>query len=116
NFSLAQSLTLYTPYPKVAVPPGETVDYSIDLINNGGSIRTADLSVSGLPKGWTYELKSGGYTVEQIAVLPKEKKNMSLQIQVPANVNKGTYHFQVIAKGISSLPLTVEISKHGTFK
>ncbi len=29
------SIELYTPYTKVSVSPGNTVNYSIDLINNG---------------------------------------------------------------------------------
>src|SRR5690606_7426976 len=71
--AFAQRMTLYTPYPKISVPPGEIIDYSVDIINNTGSVQTADISLVGVPKGWTYELKSGGWTVEQIAVLPREK-------------------------------------------
>ena len=114
--AFGQSVTLYTPYPKISVPPGEIIDYSIDVINNGGGVRTADVAVIGLPKGWTYELKSGGWTVEQVAVLPKEKKTLSFKLQVPYKVDKGTYHFQLVARGITQLPLTVEISEQGSFK
>lgn len=112
----AQSVSLYTPYTRISVPPGESIDYSVDVINNGGGIRNAELAVSGLPEGWSYELKSGGWTVEQISVLPKEKKNVSFKVQVPYNVEKGTYRFQLMAKGLSSLPLTVVVSEQGTFK
>ncbi|MFC3196243.1 NEW3 domain-containing protein [Parapedobacter deserti] len=113
---VAQGVTLYTPYTKISVPPGESIDYSIDVINNGGGLRNAEIAVVGLPEGWSYELKSGGWTVEQIAVLPKEKKNLSLKVQVPYKVDKGTYRFQVAAKGIAQLPLTVVVSEQGTFK
>src|SRR5690606_11746607 len=89
---MAQRLTLYTPYPKITVPPGENVDFSVDLINNTASVKTAVLHVSGLPDDWTTELKSGGLNVEQIAVLPREKKNVSFTVQVPGKVDKGTYH------------------------
>ncbi|GGC47486.1 hypothetical protein GCM10011386_44530 [Parapedobacter defluvii] len=116
NNSVAQGVTLYTPYTKISVPPGESIDYSVDVINNGGGVRTAEIAVVGLPEGWSYELKSGGWTVGQIAVLPKEKKNFSFKVQVPYRVEKGTYHFQLVAKGMSQLPLTVEISEQGTFK
>ena len=30
------SIILYTPYTKISVPPGASIDYSIDLINNNG--------------------------------------------------------------------------------
>ncbi|WP_262246926.1 COG1470 family protein [Parapedobacter soli] len=116
HIAVAQSLSLYTPYTKISVPPGESIDYSVDVINNGGGIRNADLAVSGLPEGWSYELKSGGWTIEQLSVLPKEKKNISFKVQVPYKVEKGTYRFQLVAKGASSLPLTVVVSEQGTFK
>ncbi len=113
---VAQGVALYTPYTKISVPPGESIDYSIDVINNGSVTRNADIAVVSLPEGWSYELKSGGWTVEQVAVLPKEKKNFSLKVQVPFKVEKGTYQFQVVARGISQLPLTVVVSEQGTFK
>jgi uncharacterized membrane protein len=112
----AQSFSLYTPFTEISVPPGESIDYPIDVINKGGSTKTADITITGLPKSWTYQLKSGGWSVRQIAVLPDEKKNFSLQVQVPLQVNKGTYHFQVSARGMSQLPLTVIVSQQGTFK
>ncbi len=113
---VAQGVTLYTPYTKISVPPGESIDYSVDIINNGGAVRNADLSVVGLPEGWSYELKAGGWTVEQIAVLPKEKKNLSFKVLLPYKVEKGAYRFQLVAKGMGQLPLTVEVSEQGTFK
>jgi len=69
-----------------------------------------------MPKGWTYVIKSGGWNIGRISVLPGEKKSFSLQVQVPLKVNKGAYHFTVEAKGLSELPLTVVVSQQGTFK
>jgi uncharacterized membrane protein len=112
----AQNLTLYTPFTKISVPPGESIDYPIDLINKGTAARTGDLSVTGLPKGWTYTLKSGGWSVDEVSVLPGEKKSVTLQVQVPLQINKGTYHFQISARGLSQLPLAVVVSQQGTFK
>lgn len=114
--SMAQGISLYTPYTKISVPPGESIDYAIDAINNSGTIKTSDIAVMGLPKGWSYDLKSGNWAIEQLAVLPKEKKNMSLKVNVPLNANKGTYRFQVAAKGQSALPLTIIVSEQGSSK
>jgi len=111
----AQSMSLYTPYTKISVPPGESIDYAIDAINNGGATATSDIVVLGLPKEWTYEMKSGSWTVEQLSVLPKEKKNFTLKVNVPLKVNKGTYRFQVSARGYSTLPLTIVVSEQGTY-
>lgn len=114
--AFAQNLSLYTPYTKISVPPGEAIDYAIDLINNSSAIKTTDIAVVGLPKGWDFELKSGDWHVEQLSVLPKEKKNFSLKVNVPLKINKGTYRFQVVAKGHTSLPLMVVVSEQGTYK
>jgi len=112
----AQNLKLYTPYPEITVPPGESIDYSIDLINNSGTAQTADISIVNVPEGWDYDLKSGGWTVGKISVLPSEKKTMSLNIHVPFIVEKGVYEFQIIAGGYDRLPLTIIVSEEGTFK
>jgi uncharacterized membrane protein len=115
SFALQAKVTVYTPYTKISVPPGESVDYSVDIINNSESLQRLDIVVSGLPKGWDYELKSGGWKVNQIAVLPSEKKTLSFKVEVPVQVNKGTYRFG-IAAGEHSLPLSITVSEQGTYK
>jgi uncharacterized membrane protein len=112
----AQGLSLYTAFTKILVPPGESLDYPIDVINKSSGVRAADISVTGLPKEWTWQLKSGNWNVEQVSVLPGEKKNLYLQLQVPLRVNKGAYHFRLLAGGQAQLPLTVVVSEQGTFK
>ena len=112
----SDSVTLYTPFTKISVPPGESIDYSIDVINNSKEIRNVDISLSGIPRGWNYDLKSGGWKIGQVSVLPGERKNVSLKLEVPLKVNKGTYRFKVVAEGFDTLPLTVIISAQGTFK
>lgn len=111
-----EPVTLYTPYTRISVPPGQSIDYTIDVINNSDAVKNVSISLSGIPKDWTYTLKSGGWTVTQVSVLPGEKKNLSLRVDVPLKVNKGNYHFRVVAPGLTSLPLAVFVSEKGTFK
>ncbi|WP_139265201.1 COG1470 family protein [Bacteroides ihuae] len=111
-----KGVALYTPYTKISVPPGESIDYSIDVINKTGSVKNAAISIRGLPKGWGYELKSGGWTINQLSVLPNDKKNFSFKVDVPLKVNKGSYHFIVSANGLYQLPLTVVVSEQGTYQ
>ena len=111
-----QSVTLYTPYTKISVPPGESINYSIEVINNSKEIKNEEITVSRMPRGWTYILKSGSWNIKQLSILPGEKKTLSLKVQVPLKVNKGNYHFNVLANGMASLPLAVNVSKQGTFK
>ncbi|HPY66942.1 MAG TPA: NEW3 domain-containing protein [Bacteroidales bacterium] len=112
----AGDFELYTAFRRISVPPGESIDYPIDVINNTESTKEADLSITGMPSGWNYTLKYGAYVIRQISVLPGEKKSLSLTVQVPLKVNKGTYRFQVVAGDFFVLPLVVTISEQGTFK
>ena len=109
-------INLYTPYTKISVPPGEAISYAVDVINYGAQIKNADILLAGLPEGWNFTLKAGGYSVDQISVLPGEKKIVNLTINVPMKVDKGKYSFKVIAKNYDVLPLVIEVSEEGTFK
>lgn len=113
---ISQNLMLYTPYTKISVSPGESVEYTIDAINNSGLYKNLILSVKGLPKGWNYEIKSGGWNISQLAVLNGEKKSFSLKIDVPFIVSKGTYKFNIAAEGYYSLPLCIVVTQEGTSK
>lgn len=110
------AVVLYTPYTKISVPPGQSIDYTIDVINNSSAVKKVSIALTGIPKGWAYDLKSGGWTVGELSILPKEKKNLTLRVDVPMKVDKGTYRFQVVAPGFTVLPLTVIVSEQGTFK
>lgn len=110
------SVLLYTPFTRISVPPGESIEFAIDVINKGNRLENLDLTVTGVPRSWSYTLKAGPWNVKEVSVLPDEKKNLSLRIEVPYLVNKGNYRFSVIAGGIYSLPLTVNVSEQGTYK
>jgi uncharacterized membrane protein len=110
------SVILYTPYTKVSVPPGQTVTYSIDMINNTKDVVEAELLLSGLPSRWVYTLKSGEYTVKEMAVLPGDRRNVTLTVIVPLKVNKGNYSFKVTAGSLTVLPLAINVSEQGVFK
>jgi uncharacterized membrane protein len=112
----ANGVTLYTPYTKISVPPGESIDYTIDVINDSKVLQNVLISVTGVPKGWIFDLKSGGWNITQISILPGERKSLSLKVDVPLQVNKGNYRFKVVAGGFCALPLVVNVSKQGTFK
>ncbi len=109
-----KGVILYTPFTQISVPPGETIDYSVEIINKNENVEDLDVSVSGMPRGWNYELKSGGWKIGRISVLPDERKTLSLRVEVPVQVNKGSYSFNVNAGSIS-LPLTIIVSAQGTY-
>lgn len=109
------SLELYTPYLEWSAAPGETISYSIDLINNGSSTASASLSFETAAKGWDYSLTAGGRDITKVAVKKGEAQTINLQLHVPLEINKGRYTFTLITDD-SSLPLVVNVSEQGTFK
>jgi uncharacterized membrane protein len=110
----ANPLNLYTPYTKITVPPGKSINYSIDIINNSEEIQNEEIIVSGMPRGWNYSLKAGGYSISKIAVLPNEKKTITLNVEVPFQVNKGNFEFYIKAGQAATLPLIVNTSSKGS--
>lgn len=116
NPAAAPAIELYSPYTRISVSPGQVLNYTITVINNSADIESADIELIGLPHGWTYTLKSGGWNIRRISVLPKQKQTLSLAVNVPLKIKKGTYRFSVRASGFSVLPLTVVVAKEGTYK
>lgn len=112
----ADSVILYTPYTRITVGPGQSIDYSVDLINNGKNVVTADLGLSGIPRNWAYSLKANNFNITQLSVLPGERKNVTFMLEVPLQINKGSYRFSLTAGSFATLPLTVVVSEQGTFR
>jgi uncharacterized membrane protein len=112
----ADSVTLYTPYTNISVPPGQSITYNVDAINNGSKAQNLRMVVEGMPRGWTSALQSGGWNISQLSILPGAKESFTLTVGVPLKINKGSYHFRVVAPGHASLPLVVTVSQQGTYK
>ena len=68
-----------------------------------------------MPGSWKHEIKSGGWTLSQLSVLPQEKKTFNLKVEVPLKGAKGSYHFTVFA-GETKLPLEVVVAQKGTYQ
>jgi|HigsolmetaAR203D_1030402.scaffolds.fasta_scaffold00015_88 uncharacterized membrane protein len=109
----AGELDLYTKMSSVAVTPGDSVSYTIEVINNTSQIQTNRISVSGLPDNWKHTLQSGTYTVERISVKPEASENLTLKVEVPYLVEKGVYSFSVDLDGINKLPLQITVTEEG---
>ncbi|WP_276351854.1 NEW3 domain-containing protein [Cohnella caldifontis] len=106
---------VYTPYTDLSAPPGETINYSVDLINDSADILTAAVGFSA-PSGWTYELTAGGNNIRQISVKPNDTQTMNLTLHVPLEVEKGDYSFQLSAGAFGTLPIKVNVSEKGSYK
>jgi hypothetical protein len=109
----AERVTLYTPFTKISVSPGEAIEYSIDVINESDEIFDGDIRVTGIPRSWTYSLKGGAYTVSRVAVLPDEKKTYRCDRSSFSSQQRGLY-FSGNSGDSASLALTVNVTEMGS--
>ena len=112
----AGEITLYTPYTSISVPPGEVINYPLEVKNNTNSVITVPLQINSLPSGWSTKLNGGGWQLKEVSVKPGESESVTLEVTVPLKVDKGPYRFQLTAGSMASLQLTVDITEKGTYQ
>lgn len=108
-------VTFFTPYINIAVTPGETISYSIDVQNKSGQIKNIPLSVKA-PEGWQTTLTAGGWKIEEISVKPNDSQTITLTVEVPLKVDKGSYKVVLLGSGVPVLTLTVNVTEQGTYQ
>ncbi len=93
----ADGLEVTTPFPAVAVAPGNKVSFDLTV----SSARAADvrLALGGVPTGWTASLLGGGFVVEAVAVTPGTDGKVRLDVTVPADATAGSTTIRVNAEG-----------------
>jgi uncharacterized membrane protein len=105
------TLTVTTPYPSVAVEPGDQVNF--DLTVQAPSRTTVALSADGVPEGWTASFQGGGFEVDSVTAGPGLEPDVSFNLAVPASATEGTFDMTITASGGGStvqVPLQVRIS------
>ena len=107
----ANGLEVTTPYPAVAVAPGNKVSFDLTIT----STRSADvaLSLAGVPNGWTAGLIGGGFVVDSLTVTPDKAGTVRLDVTVPADATNSTSTIRVNARGggaEDTLPVTVRVN------
>ena len=116
----AAGISMFTKYAGIAVTPGESINYYVDIINSSNSIQTVSLQVVEQPEDWEVTLTSGGWSISQLSIKPQSEESFTMQIEVPLRVEKGRYTFMLratdAAGGVSTLPITIEVTEQGTFK
>ncbi len=113
----AQDISLHTTYTELSVPPGENIRYSVDVINNTSAIRNVRLDVTEAPEGWEWSLRSGGWDIQQISVKPNESWSINLEVDVPLQIERGSYRFVLSANGgEATLPLVINVTEEGSFQ
>jgi len=108
----AGTLTLTTPFPAIAVQPGSTATFSLTL--GASAATTADLTVSGVPDGWTAGLHGSGLEVESVYVPAGGTATVQLDLSIPPDAADGRSTLVVNARDGSSnvnLPLAVSVAQ-----
>ena len=109
-----KGLFLLTDYPAVTLRPGTTSTVSLRLQNYNLPPERLDLSVAGVPSGWTATLLGGGQPIAAAMAATNGSASLQLRLDVPANAPMGTQTLTIAAKGQGtevSLPLAVTLAK-----
>lgn len=112
-----EGVSLFTPYTGLTATPGETINYTVDVINSSATIKNMSFSIEGLPEGWDYKITAGGREIKELSVRGEDEESISLDIITPLQVKKADYRFSLVAtdgRSQSRLPFLVTISEQGT--
>lgn len=106
-----------TPYPELAIQPGDKESIPVTLKNAGMPPERAQLSVSGIPSDWTWDLKGGGREVTAAIVEPDDSQRLQLEVTAPNGAAEKSYPITVTAKydgKTAELPMTISVSEGAT--
>lgn len=106
-----EEVELTTPYPAVAVEPGETVTFNLTV--RAETPQRVELEVSEAPEGWTTRLRGGGFVIDGVTAGPDEPPEVQLEVEVPPDAAEGAVEIVVTATGAAAtatLPLSLRVA------
>jgi uncharacterized membrane protein len=109
--SAANGLEVTTPYTAVAVAPGNKVSFDLEVSSTRNA--NVDLSLAGVPSGWTASIFGGGFVVEGVAVTTGTPAKVRLDVTVPADATAGSSTIRVTARGGGAadvLPISIRVN------
>ncbi|MFQ5967293.1 MAG: NEW3 domain-containing protein [Acidimicrobiia bacterium] len=111
-----RSIDIITPFSGVAVEPGQSANFNLDITGPPGE--RVELTTSGAPSEWTVQLKGGGLVVSEV-ILPEPDENgvqdinLRLEVDVPQETAEGSYDIRVTgtsSAGSDTLDLSIEVA------
>ncbi|MBM7572403.1 NEW3 domain-containing protein [Aquibacillus albus] len=116
----SEHITLFTPFTGLSVTPGETIDYSVTVMNDSSQIENVAFEINNLPEGWEHTITASGRDIRQLSIKPNSEEDIDLEISVPLEVEKADYHFVLVARSngttLTTLPFLTTVSEQGTFE
>jgi len=109
-----QGLWLTTDYPSITERLGEDIRLNLSLQNRNLPPQRVELSVDGLPDGWSWEIQGAGKPVTAAIVQPDKSQSLTLELTPPDNAATGDISFTVTAKGDAqalTLPVSMSLSE-----
>jgi len=107
-------LSITTPFPAVSAQPGEGVSFDLTVSANEPS--RVDLSLQGLPDGWSGSLSGGGNEVQSVFVDSGAPAAVTLSLQVPDDAAASTVPVTVVGRSggtTARLELDLTIAEAG---
>jgi len=103
----AGGLTVTVPYPGVVVGPGSKVTFDVTIkTTTAGRV---DLSLSGVPDGWTAYVRGGGTDITAVQTNGKDPVSATVEVTVPADAT-GTKQMTLHASGLGdSVDTTLDV-------
>ena len=86
-----------TPYPAVETRPGSVVQ--LDLTLTSPTPTPVQLTVDGVPEGWTATLRGGGFVIRSVTAEPDRGTTVELELAVAPDAAPGDYPIGVVATG-----------------
>ncbi len=105
------ALTVTTEYPSISVSPGEEADFPLSVV--GPVDERVDLSIDGVPDGFSASLRGGDAIVSSVYTDAQVPPPLELRVRVPEDAPPGHEELTVSAtadSGQASLPVDVVVS------
>lgn len=100
--------SITTPFPAVSVQAGNAANF--DLTVSAAEAARVDLSVDGLPDGWSASLSGGGNEIQSVFVTPDAPATVTLAIDVAEDASAGTTTVAVLGQaGDETARLEIEL-------
>ncbi|HWM46939.1 MAG TPA: NEW3 domain-containing protein [Xanthobacteraceae bacterium] len=109
-----KGLFLLSDFPAVSIQPGTTTTIPLKLQNLGLAPERFQLSVSGVPSGWTATLLGGGQPIAAAMPATDGTVNLDLRVDAPAGAAGSSQTLTVKAQGPTSnveLPVVITLAK-----